>query len=148
MKHLAGNMISRWTDFLTSDGEKPDRDLEFVIEANTTRNELNAYWEQGWQALFSALESLKPDDFSRTIRIRGEGHTIVQAINRQLTHYVYHIGQIVFLAKHFRSTEWQSLSVPRNRSTEFNQYLDAKQGATEHRMEEAAKFARAIPRKR
>lgn len=149
MKHLAGNMISRWTDFLTSDGEKPDRnrDLEFVIEANTTRDELTAYWERGWQALFFALESLRSDDFSRKIRIRGEEHTIVQAINRQLTHYVYHIGQIVFLAKHFRSHEWQSLSVPRNRSTEFNEYLATKQGATEHRMEEAAKFAREISSK-
>jgi hypothetical protein len=122
MKHMAGNMMSRWTDFLTSDGEKPDRnrDMEFVIEEGTTRDAVSAYWERGWQAVFSAVEPLQPEDFQRTVSIRGETHTIVQAINRQLTHYAYHVGQIVFLAKHFRSSEWKSLSVPRNRSAEFN----------------------------
>jgi Protein of unknown function (DUF1572) len=125
MKHVAGNMISRWTDFLTSDGEKPDRnrDMEFVIAPQTSKDEVFAYWERGWQCVFSALEPLLPDDFEKKIFIRGEAHTIVQAINRQLTHYSYHIGQIVFLAKHFRSTEWRSLSIPRNRSTEFNAFL-------------------------
>ena len=115
MKHIAGNMLSRWTDFLTSDGEKPDRnrDLEFVIEAQTTEQELLAYWERGWDCLFSALEPLRPADFEKKVLIRGEEHTVVQAINRQLTHYAYHIGQIVFLAKHFRSAQWQSLSIPR-----------------------------------
>jgi Protein of unknown function (DUF1572) len=122
MKHIAGNMLSRWTDFLTSDGEKPDRnrDMEFVIEPSTTKEAMLAYWERGWQAVFSALEPLQPQDFEKTVAIRGQVHTIVQAINRQLTHYSYHIGQIVFLAKHFRSTEWNSLSIPRNRSAEFN----------------------------
>lgn len=122
MKHMAGNMLSRWTDFLTSDGEKPDRnrDMEFVIEEGTTKEAVLAYWERGWQAVFAAVEPLQPQDFERTVSIRGEAHTIVQAINRQLTHYSYHVGQIVFLAKHFRSSQWKSLSVPRNRSAEFN----------------------------
>jgi len=125
MKHMAGNMISRWTDFLNSDGEKADRnrDMEFVIETSS-RDEVIAYWERGWKCVFDAIEPLRPDDFSRTVTIRRQEHTIVQAINRQLMHYAYHIGQIVFLAKHFRSTEWQSLSIPRNKSAEFNKYLD------------------------
>ena len=122
MKHLAGNMISRWTDFLTTDGEKPerDRDIEFVILPGTTKDEMLAYWEQGWQCVFDAVEPLKPEDLMRTIVIRGREYTVLQAINRQLAHYAYHTGQIVFLAKHFRSSEWQSLSVPRNKSAEFN----------------------------
>lgn len=125
MKHMAGNMISRWTDFLNSDGEKADRnrDMEFVIETSS-REDVIAYWERGWKCVFDAIEPLRPDDFSRTVTIRRQEHTIVQAINRQLMHYAYHIGQIVFLAKHFRSTEWQSLSIPRNKSAEFNKYLD------------------------
>ena len=125
MKHMAGNMISRWTDFLTSDGEKPDRnrDMEFVIDAQTTKDDVLAYWERGWKCVFDAVEPLKPEDFEKTVLIRGEAHTIVQAINRQLMHYAYHIGQIVFLAKHFRSAEWKSLSIPRNRSAEFNASL-------------------------
>jgi Protein of unknown function (DUF1572) len=122
MKHIAGNAISRWTDFLTSDGEKPDRqrDLEFVVDSQTTKGDVLAYWERGWQCVFDALDPLRPADFEKTVLIRGEKHTIVQAINRQLMHYAYHIGQIVFLAKHFRSAEWTSLSIPRNRSTDFN----------------------------
>ena len=122
MKHMAGNMFSRWTDFLTSDGEKPDRnrDMEFVIEANTTKQDVLDYWERGWACVFAALEPLTLEDFEKTVMIRGEKHTIVQAINRQLMHYSYHIGQIVYLAKHFRSTEWSSLSIPRNKSAEFN----------------------------
>jgi len=125
MKHMAGNMISRWTDLFTSDGEKPDRhrDMEFVIESHTTRDDVIAYWERGWKYVFDAIEPLKLEDFEKTVTIRGQVHTIVQAINRQMTHYAYHVGQIVFLAKHFRSTEWQSLSVPRNRSAQFNQFL-------------------------
>ena len=122
MKHMAGNMFSRWTDFLTSDGEKPDRnrDMEFVIEANTSKDDVLDYWERGWASVFAAIEPLKPEDFEKKVMIRGEPHTIVQAINRQLTHYSYHIGQIVFLAKHFRSAQWNSLSIPRNKSAEFN----------------------------
>jgi hypothetical protein len=120
IKHIAGNMLSRWTDFLTSDGEKPDRnrDMEFVITADTTRDDLMSHWEKGWACLFAALAPLAPEDFERTVLIRGEVHTVIEAINRQLTHYAYHIGQIVFLAKHFRSSAWKSLSIPRNRSAE------------------------------
>ncbi len=130
MKHMAGNMFSRWTNFLTSDGEKPDRnrDMEFVIESNTTKDDVLNYWERGWACVFEAIEPLKPEDFEKTVMIRGEAHTVVQAINRQLMHYSYHIGQIVFLAKHFRSTNWTSLSIPRNHSAEFNLFL-AKQQA-------------------
>jgi hypothetical protein len=122
MKHMAGNMFSRWTDFLTTDGEKPNRnrDMEFVIEPTTTSADLRAYWEKGWQRVFDALEPLKADDLERIVLIRGEEHTVMRAINRQLMHYANHIGQIIFLAKHFRSREWTSLSIPRNRSAEFN----------------------------
>ena len=122
MKHIAGNMISRWTDFLTTDGEKPERnrDLEFVMLPETSKDDMLAYWERGWQCVFDAVEPLKPEDLMRTIRVRGQDHTVVQAINRQLAHYAYHVGQIVFLAKHFKSSEWQSLSVPKNKSAEFD----------------------------
>ena len=135
MKHIAGNAISRWTDFLTSDGEKPDRnrDMEFVIDAQTTKDDVLAYWERGWKCVFDAVEPLTPEDFEKTVLIRGEIHTIVQAINRQLMHYAYHIGQIVFLAKHFRSAEWKSLSIPRNRSADFNSYLTAQPQAVADR---------------
>lgn len=129
MKHMAGNMFSRWTDFLTTDGEKPDRnrDMEFVIGASTTKDEVLDYWERGWACVFAALEPLTLEDFEKTVMIRGEEHTIVQAINRQLMHYSYHIGQIVFLAKHFRSTEWRSLSIPRNQSAAFTSSLAKQQ---------------------
>ncbi len=127
MKHMAGNMFSRWTDFLTTDGEKPDRnrDMEFVIEAQTTKDDVIAYWERGWARVFEALEPLSLEDFEKTVAIRGEEHTIVEAINRQLMHYAYHVGQIVFLAKHFRSAQWESLSIPRNRSAEFNAQMSS-----------------------
>ena len=126
MKHMAGNMLSRWTDFLNSDGEKPDRnrDMEFVIDPQTSKDDVIAYWERGWKCVFDAIEPLSADDFQKRVMIRGQEHTIVQAINRQLMHYSYHIGQIVFIAKHFRSSDWKSLSIPRNRSAEFNQFLD------------------------
>jgi Protein of unknown function (DUF1572) len=122
VKHLAGNMRSRFTDFLTTDGEKPDRnrDQEFEITSTTTRAEVMRWWEQGWGHVFSAIEALKPEDLTRTVTIRGEPHTVLQAINRQLAHYAYHIGQIVFLAKHFRSSDWKSLSIPRGKSEEYN----------------------------
>src|SRR5256885_17099545 len=103
IKHIAGNMLSRWTDFLTTDGEKPERnrDMEFVMLPETTKEEMLAYWEQGWATLFGAIEPLLPDDLLRTITIRGQDHTVVQAINRQLSHYANHIGQVIYLAKHF-----------------------------------------------
>ena len=128
MKHMAGNMLSRWTDFLTSDGEKPNRnrDMEFVIESQTKKEDVIAYWERGWKCVFDALEPLQPEDLGKVILIRGEEHTVVQAMNRQLMHYAYHIGQIVFLAKHYRFAEWNSLSIPRNRSAEFNQSMANK----------------------
>jgi len=128
IKHMAGNMLSRWTDFLTTDGEKPerDRDIEFVMLPGTTRDDMIAYWEKGWQCAFDAVEPLGPDDLMRIVTIRGQDHTVIQAINRQLAHYAYHTGQIVFLAKHFKSSDWQSLSVPRNRSAEFNAHLEEK----------------------
>ncbi len=123
VKHLAGNMRSRWENFLTSDGEKPDRfrDQEFILDANTPRDQVMNWWEQGWQHVFTALEPLQPEDAMRTIIIRQEQHTVVQAVNRQLTHYATHVGQIVFLAKHLKSAAWKTLSVPRGQSEQFNQ---------------------------
>lgn len=145
MKHLAGNMLSRWTDFLTTDGEKPerDRDQEFVIEPQTSKSEVMDYWEKAWQRTFETLEALQPEDLLRTVVIRGEMHTVVQSINRQLAHYPYHIGQIVFLAKHFRSADWKSLSIPKNKSVKFNKYLDQNPEKGEHRFDAAAGFNEA-----
>jgi len=121
MKHMAGNMRSRWTDFLTTDGEKPDRDRdrEFTIAAETPAA-IVAMWEQGWNLLFDAVSSLRDEDLSKTIRIRGEAHTVLEAINRQMTHYAAHVGQIVLLAKHYAGPAWQSLSIPRGKSKEFD----------------------------
>ena len=121
VKHMAGNMRSRWTDFLTSDGEKPNRnrDDEFV-DPPSTREELIRLWEEGWRHVFSALEPLSDNDMSRTVTIRGEAHSVMQAINRQMAHYAYHCGQIVMLAKHFKDDKWESLTVPRRKSAEFN----------------------------
>ena len=117
MKHVAGNMRSRWTDFLTSDGEKPDRnrDSEFVVLPHERRAEILAAWEDGWQRLMDAVSSLAPDDLGKTVRIRGEGHTVLEAINRQVSHYAAHVGQIVLLAKHLTGERWQTLSVPKRR---------------------------------
>jgi hypothetical protein len=125
VKHMAGNMRSRWTDFLTTDGEKPNRnrDGEFV-DPPRTRAALLAEWEDGWSCLFRAIEPLTDADLDRRITIRGEGHSVTQAINRQLAHYP-HVGQIVLLAKHFACNRWQSLSVPRNKSAEFNRKVAA-----------------------
>lgn len=128
MKHIAGNMRSRFTDFLTTDGEKPDRnrDQEFEIHSGITRAELMRWWEEGWKQVFAAVDALKPGDVMSTVTIRGEAHTVLQALNRQLAHYAYHVGQIVFLAKHFRAKEWKSLSVPRGKSAEINARMAAK----------------------
>ena len=125
MKHMAGNMLSRWTDFLTTDGEKPyrERDMEFVMLPETNRADLIAYWNKGWECTFAAVEPLTAEDLMRIVKIRGQDHTVVQAINRQIAHYAYHVGQIVYLAKHFHASDWKSLSVPKNKSAEFNQYL-------------------------
>ena len=116
-KHMAGNLRSRFTDFLTTDGEKPDRnrDGEFEIAGPVARQMVMEDWERGWQVLFGALDGLTPADLRREVVIRGERHTVVQALNRQLTHHSYHVGQIVFLAKHLRSDRWKTLSLPRRR---------------------------------
>ena len=122
VKHMAGNMRSRFTDFLNTDGEKPDRhrDQEFELNpATTTRADLTKWWEDGWARLFAAIESLKPDDVMRNVTIRGEPHTVMQAINRQIAHYAYHTGQIVFMAKHIRSDKWRTLSIPRGKSEDY-----------------------------
>lgn len=149
MKHMAGNMISRWTDFLTTDGEKPDRnrDMEFVITPDSTKEDLFSYWNRGWQTVIAALEPLSESDFDKRVLIRGQEHSIIEAVNRQMTHYAYHIGQIAFLAKHFRGSDWKSLSIPRNRSAEFNSYLQEKPTQTEHRLEAAEKFAVEVDKK-
>lgn len=117
MKHMAGNMRSRWTNFLTSDGEKPNRnrDAEFESRVSETRKEVLADWEDGWACALNAISALKPEDLGKTITIRGEAHSVLQAINRQLTHYAAHVGQIVFLAKHYAGSDWKSLSIPRKR---------------------------------
>lgn len=130
VKHIAGNLHSRWSDFLSSDGEKPDRDRDAEFEMiGDTRESLMEFWESGWRTLFDNIEPLTVEDFSRTITIRGEPHTVVEAINRQLTHYAFHVGQIVFLAKHLRSADWKTLSVPRGRSADFNRILSEQQKA-------------------
>ena len=126
VKHMSGNMKSRWTDFLTTDGEKPDRDRDAeFMDPPPSRDQLSKMWEAGWASLFTALEPLTDADLGRTITIRGEAHSVMQAINRQVAHYSYHCGQIVFLAKHFRADRWQSLSVPRGGSSKFNQRVVA-----------------------
>ena len=122
MKHMAGNMRSRWTDFLTSDGEKPDRnrDGEFEVASDETRAGVLAAWEDGWARLLRAVSSLRPDDLARKVRIRGEEHTVVEAINRQVSHYAAHVGQIVLLAKHYAGPQWKTLSIPRGKSREVD----------------------------
>jgi hypothetical protein len=139
VKHLAGNMRSRFTDFLSSDGEKPDRfrDREFEVTSATTRADVMKWWEEGWACVLAAIESLKPEDVMRTVTIRGEPHTVLQAINRQIAHYAQHIGQIVFLAKHLRSSEWKTLSIPRGKSEEFKTHRPL-----------APSFDRGIPREK
>jgi len=121
VKHMAGNMRSRFTDFLTTDGEKPDRhrDQEFELSSATTRADLTKWWEEGWARVFAAIEALKSEDVMRTVTVRGQPHTVLQAINRQIAHYAQHTGQIVFIAKHIRSGKWKTLSIPRSKSEQF-----------------------------
>jgi uncharacterized damage-inducible protein DinB len=126
VKHMAGNMRSRWTDFLTSDGEKPNRNRDSEFEdPPTTRAELMELWERGWKFLFDALEPLSDEDLTGTITIRTEPHSVTQAINRQIAHYSYHVGQIVYLARHFTGDKWQSLTIPKKKSAEFNKQVAA-----------------------
>jgi hypothetical protein len=121
VKHLAGNMISRWTDFLTSDGEKPNRnrDSEFE-EAPKTRVEILDLWDAGWKCVFTALEGLSDADLTKTVTIRGEEHSVMQAMNRQIAHYSYHVGQIAFLARHYAGPNWKPLTIPKKKSQDFN----------------------------
>jgi hypothetical protein len=128
MRHMAGNMRSRWTDFLTSDGEKPDRrrDQEFE-QTRQTRAELLAEWEDGWRRVFDAVDPLTDADLDRTVLIRAEPHTVYKAISRQVAHYAGHAYQILLLAKHIKGTDWQTLSVPRGQSEEFNRRMLARQ---------------------
>jgi hypothetical protein len=126
VKHMSGNMRSRFTDFLTTDGEKPDRDRDSeFVDPPATRKALLDAWEDGWARVFRALEPLSEKDLGRTITIRGEAHSVMQAVNRQVAHYGLHVGQIVMLAKHFACERWKSLSVPKNRSSEFNRQVTA-----------------------
>lgn len=121
VKHMAGNMRSRWMDFLTTDGEKPDRNRDTEFETPPkTRAELMELWERGWKYVFDALVPLKDEDLVRTITIRTEPHSVMQAINRQIAHYSYHVGQIVYVAKHLAGNKWQTLTVPKKKSAEFN----------------------------
>lgn len=122
VKHVAGNMRSRWREFLTTDGEKPDRhrDREFEREPTDTRPALMARWEEGWNAALSTIRSLRQDDLQKTVTLRGEPHTVLEAINRQVPHYAYHVGQIVFLAKHLVGAAWRTLSIPRGRSRDYD----------------------------
>ena len=128
VKHIGGNLRSRWTDFLTTDGEKPNRnrDSEFIVETDT-RAGLMKFWEDGWKTLFETLQTLQIGDLGKVIQIRGEDFTVVKAINRAATHTASHVGQITFLAKYFRSSDWKTLSVPKNKSAEFNQWLKEKE---------------------
>ena len=121
MRHMSGNMLSRWTDFLTTDGEKPDRDRdgEFEDPRRATRSVVEAEWEDGWQCLMRAIGELRPDDLERTVHIRGEPHTVLSAIERATRHYATHIGQILLLAKHARGADWRTLSIPRGQSKSF-----------------------------
>ena len=131
IKHMAGNMRSRWTNFLTTDGEKPDRhrDREFEIEPGTTRAEVMQWWEGGWKCVFDAVSPLKAEDLGRKVLIAGREHTVLQAITRQLLHYAGHVNQIVMLAKHFRGAEWKSLSIPKGKSESFAREFERKHAA-------------------
>jgi hypothetical protein len=122
VKHIAGNLRSRWTDFLTTDGEKPDRDRdrEFVLTPADTREDLMRRWEASFETVLTTLRNLKPEDVSRTVYIRNEPHTVLQAMLRSVTHVAHHIGQIVFLAKHLRGADWNTLSIPKGKSAEYN----------------------------
>ncbi len=128
LKHISGNMRSRWTDFLTTDGEKPDRDRdgEFELDGGDSKARVMERWEAGWKLLFDALAAVSPGDLLRTVTLRGEPHTVLQAIDRQLTHYAYHVGQVVYMARHFAGARWKSLSIPKGKSRKFDVARDGK----------------------
>ncbi|MGZ3920337.1 MAG: DUF1572 family protein [Bacteroidia bacterium] len=140
VQHLWGNMMSRWTDFLTTDGEKDwrQRDAEFE-EVVKTREELLNKWNEGWECLFNALHSLKDEDFSKTVYIRNQGHSVMEAINRQLAHYPYHIGQIVYIGKMLQDGKWKSLSIPKNQSKTYNSDKFSQPKRKEHLTDEFLK---------
>lgn len=133
VKHIAGNMLSRWTNFLTEDGEKEwrKRDQEF-INTFTSKNEVLDYWEKGWNCLFNTLDILTTNHLDQVVYIRNHGHTVIEAINRQLSHYPYHIGQIVFLGKMITNTKWNSLSIPKGNSIDYNRQKFAKEKTRRH----------------
>jgi len=140
VKHLWGNMLSRWTDFLTSDGEKEWRNREAEFENDgATKEEVLARWEEGWTCFLNALKSLTPDDLTKVIYIRNMGHTVMEAINRQLAHYPYHVGQLVFIGKMIKNHSWNSLSIPRGKSEEYNQEKFTKPRRREHFTDEFLK---------
>ena len=140
MNHMAGNMLSRWTDFLTSDGEKEWRTRDAEFENPTmTKEELLNNWNKGWDCFFNAINELKPEQLSQIIYIRNEGQTALDAINRQLAHYPYHIGQIVFYAKMLKKTEWNSLSIPKNKSNEYNADKFSKEKTNKHFIDDELK---------
>jgi hypothetical protein len=137
VKHLHGNMLSRWTDFLTTDGEKESRNRDGEFDASTTlsnqtKEQILSLWNEGWACLFNTLNSLKPEDLSKIIYIRNEGHTVLEAINRQLAHYPYHVGQMVFYAKILKKSEWTSLSIPKNKSNDYNADKFSKEKSKKH----------------
>lgn len=124
VKHLSGNMVSRWTDFLTSDGEKPYRNRDQEFEDNIpSKQELSSIWEMGWNTLFDTLNGLKGQDLLKSVTIRGESHTVLEAIERQMAHYAYHIGQIVFIGKQIKGEHWVSLNIPKGKSKEYVQQM-------------------------
>ena len=137
VKHLRGNMLSRWTDFLTTDGEKESRNRDGEFDAsnaltNQTKEQVLSLWNDGWNCLFTTLNSLKPEDLSQIIYIRNEGHTVLEAINRQLAHYPYHLGQMVFYAKILKKSGWTSLSIPKNKSNDYNADKFSKKKTKKH----------------
>ena len=133
VKHMVGNMLSRWTNFLSEDGEKEwrQRDLEFV-DTFSNQEELSAYWEKGWQCLFDALNPLDASQLEDIVYIRNQGHTITEAINRQLAHYAYHVGQMVFIGKLLKGKHWNSLSIPKGKSSDYNKAKFSKEKARRH----------------
>lgn len=133
VKHIVGNMLSRWTNFLTEDGEKTWRNRDQEFESNyTSIEDVIAAWETGWKCLFDAISTLKEEDLENIVYIRNQGHTVTEAINRQLTHYAYHVGQIVFLGKLLKGNDWKSLSIPKNESSKYNQEKFSKDKSRKH----------------
>ncbi len=133
VKHISGNMLSRWTNFMTEDGEKPWRDRDGEFEADyVSLAEMKAHWEEAWACLFNAIDPLQPEDLTKLVYIRNHGHTVVEAIHRQMAHYAYHIGQLVFVAKILKGENWQSLSVPKGKSKQYNQEKFGKEKRRQH----------------